>query len=213
MAVTTGTALLGGALAGGSLLGSGMAANKAAKAQVGAANEANRLQRDMFTATRQDNMPWMQAGQGGLNALMQLYGMQSDGNGGFTKSTDPQAAMRMLQQDPSYQFRLQQGQGALENSAAARGGLMSGNMLRALSDYGQNTASMEFGNVANRLAGLAGVGQNAAQYIGSAGQQTGQALANNTIMAGQARASGYTGMANALNNAVGQGAMLYGMRG
>lgn len=212
MAVTTGTALLGGAIAGSSVLG-GMASNKAAKAQVGAANEASRLQRDMFTGTRQDNMPWMQAGQGGLNALMQLYGMQSDGNGGYTQSSDPQAAMRMLQQDPSYQFRLQQGQGALENSAAARGGLMSGNMLRALSDYGQNTASMEFGNVANRLAGLAGAGQNTAQYLGGIGQNAGQALANNTMMAGQARASGYTGMANALNNAVGQGAMLYGMRG
>lgn len=198
---------------GGSALVSGMAANKAAKAQANAANQATGAQMAMFNQTRQDNMPWMQAGQGGLNALMQLYGMQSDGNGGYTQSSDPQAAMRMLQQDPSYQFRLQQGQGALENSAAARGGLMSGNMLRALSDYGQNTASMEFGNVANRLAGLAGVGQGAAQYIGSAGQQTGQALANNAIMAGQARASGYTGMANALNNAVGQGAMLYGMRG
>lgn len=186
---------------------------KASDAQVNASNEANRLQRDMLTIARNDNMPWMEAGRGGLNALMQLYGMQSDGNGGFTQSSDPQAAMRMLQQDPSYQFRFQQGQGALENSAAARGGMLSGNALRALSGYGQNMASQEFGNVANRLAGLAGVGQGTAQYLGNAGMQTGQAMANNVLGAGMARASGYMGRYNAINNGMEQVMKLIGTAG
>jgi hypothetical protein len=54
------------------------------------------------------------------------------------------------QNDPGYQFRLQQGQQALQNSAAARGGLLTGGTAKALSDYNQNSASNEYGNVYNR---------------------------------------------------------------
>lgn len=185
--------------------------NKAAKAQTKAAQQSSNTQMAMFNQAREDNMPWMEAGQGGLNALMELYGLQSDGSGSYTRSADPQAAMKWLQMDPSYQFRLQQGQGALENSAAARGGMLSGNALRALSDYGQNTASQEFGNVANRLAGLAGVGQGTAQYLGNAGMNTGAAVGANQVMAGQARASGYMGRYNAINNGLEQAMKLAGM--
>lgn len=186
-------------------------ADKAADAQVNAANSASNTQMAMFNRARADNMPWMQAGKGGLNALMTLYGLQSDGNGGYSRNSDPSAALAMLQQDPSYKFRLQQGQSALENSAAARGGMLSGNALRALSDYGQNTASMEYANVANRLAGLSGVGQGTAQYIGNAGMNTGAQVGQNTMTAGQARASGYIGGYNALNNSFEQMMRLAGM--
>lgn len=55
--------------------------------------------------------------------------------------------------DPSYQFRLQQGQGALEASAAARGVLRSGNTLQGILEYGQNFASQEYGNVYARKLG------------------------------------------------------------
>lgn len=54
------------------------------------------------------------------------------------------------QNDPGYQFRLQQGQQALQNSAAARGGLLTGGTAKALTDYNQNAASGEYGNVYNR---------------------------------------------------------------
>lgn len=184
---------------------------KAAKAQADAARQASNTQMAMFNQAREDNMPWMEAGQGGLNALMELYGLQLDGNGSYTRSADPSAAMKWLQMDPSYQFRLQQGQSALENSAAARGGMLSGNALRALSDYGQNTASQEYGNVANRLAGLAGVGQGTAQYLGNAGMNTGASVGANQVMAGQARASGYMGRYNAINNGLEQIFKLGGM--
>jgi hypothetical protein len=52
--------------------------------------------------------------------------------------------------DPGYQFRMDQGQKALENSAMARGGLMSGNAIRGSQDYAQNLASQEYGNAYNR---------------------------------------------------------------
>lgn len=47
--------------------------------------------------------------------------------------------------DPGYQFRLEQGRKALEGSAAARGGLLSGNTLQGINDYAQGAASQEFG--------------------------------------------------------------------
>lgn len=65
--------------------------------------------------------------------------------------------------------------------------------------------------VTNALLGIGGygpaiAGQNAAA-IGSAGSD----IANIQLGAGQARASGYLGQANALSNALGQAAMGYGL--
>lgn len=55
--------------------------------------------------------------------------------------------------DPGYQFRLQQGTQALQNSAAARGTLNDSGTLKALTDYGQGAASQEYQNVWNRALG------------------------------------------------------------
>jgi hypothetical protein len=52
--------------------------------------------------------------------------------------------------DPGYQFRLQQGQEALERSGAARGVTNTGGTLRDILDYGQQAASQEYGNVFGR---------------------------------------------------------------
>lgn len=142
------------------------------------------------------------------------------GTGGFVA---PTAATE--QNDPGYKFRLDQGMQALQNSAAARGGLLSGNTAQAVNDYAQNYASNEYSNVynrsfnlysdkLNRLASLAGVGQTAAGQANSAsqgasgnvsnillgsGQQIGQDIQN----AGAATASGYAAGANAFGGAVG----------
>lgn len=56
-------------------------------------------------------------------------------------------------QDPGYQFRLQQGQQALGNSASAKGLLRTGGTLKDFLDYGQNAASQEYQNVYNRALG------------------------------------------------------------
>lgn len=57
-------------------------------------------------------------------------------------------------QDPSYLFRLSQGEGALENSAAAKGTLNSGGTLQDIINYGQKAGSQEYGNVWDRQFGL-----------------------------------------------------------
>lgn len=125
-----------------------------------------------------------------------------------------------FEKDPGYQFRLGEGQKALTNSAAARGGLLSGAAGKALARYNQDFASNEFGNAYNRfqtnqtnqfnrLASLAGVGQTAANQTANSAMQTGQIVGNNIVGAGNARASGYVGGANALTNAIGQGVNWY----
>lgn len=54
--------------------------------------------------------------------------------------------------NPGYQFRRQQGREGLENSAAARGGLLSGNALRGINEYEQDYASNEYDKALNREA-------------------------------------------------------------
>jgi len=96
--------------------------------------------------------------------------------------------------DPGYQFRMDEGAKGLEHSAAARGGLLSGAQAKAVSRYGQDFASNEFGNAYgrytqdqgnryNRLQGISQQGQSGAQYLGQAGQASANAM--NTIRADQ----------------------------
>ena len=113
-------------------------------------------------------------------------------------------------QSPGYQFRQDEGIRAIDRSASARGQLMSGGTLRELQRYGQGLASSEFGNYANRLASLAGIGQTAAFQGGQlgalAGGQAGQSMANigQSIMAGgTAQASGAIGANNAFQQGLG----------
>jgi hypothetical protein len=62
--------------------------------------------------------------------------------------------------DPSYKWRFEQGQQALERSQAARGLLGSGNAAIELQEYGQGAASQEYSAQFSRLLqGMVGVQQ------------------------------------------------------
>lgn len=190
---------------------SGRQARKGSKAQQDALRDSNDTQWAMYEQTRQDNMPWLDAGRTSLNALMQLQGFQNIG-GQWTRAGAPaNLQTTQLQMDPGYLFRLGQGQDAVQNSMSARGGSLGGNALKALTEYGQNFASNEFSNAFNRLAGVANTGQTTAQNLGSFGQNTASNVGNNLSMIGQARASGYAGQANAVNNMLDQQMKLAGM--
>jgi hypothetical protein len=58
-----------------------------------------------------------------------------------------------LYKDPSYQFRLEQGQKALDRQGAAAGRFLSGRQLQASSNYNQGAASQEFQNAYSRALG------------------------------------------------------------
>lgn len=173
------------------LLGSGaqgLSSYFASQAQQNSANQANNTLREMYYQNRADLAPWRDAGK---TALGQLVGM-----------TTPGQQFTTMQADPGYQFRLQQGQQALDNRQRAAGKFYSGAGLQGAADYNQNFASNEFSNVYNRLAGLAGTGQAATNTTAGLGANTANAVSGNEIGSGNARASGYAGIGNAVNTGI-----------
>ena len=76
-------------------------------------------------------------------------------------------SMEALMADPGYQFRLQQGNQALERSLAARGLGQSGAALKAAQEYGQGLADQTYNDYFARQAQLANRGFGAAQGLGS----------------------------------------------
>lgn len=109
---------------------------------------------------------------------------------------------------PGYQFRQDEGIRAIDRSASARGQLMSGGTLRELQRYGQGLASSEFGNYANRLASIAGIGQSAAFNSGQLGAQAAGQVGQSAADIGQSIMAGGTAQAfgaQNTNNAFQQG--------
>lgn len=201
-----------GSIAGGLLASS--AANKAAKTQAASANQATALQREMWLKNLEMQKPFYEAGLTGQNALLQYLGLGGDPNAAnYGAGMRPFDASQMYN-DLGYQFRLNEGLKALDRTAAARGGLLSGGAVKAGQRYAQDYATGEYTNAFNRywnernqmlnpLQSLLGQAQTTAQNLGTAGQNY-ASNAGNAMMAGaNARASGYVGGANALAGALG----------
>jgi hypothetical protein len=177
-------------------------ANRAAKEQSKAMDRATAAEERMFNRQVDLQEPFRQVG---VNALPELV----------EASRYTPFGIEQFQADPGYGFRLKEGLRALENSAAARGGLLSGNAMRGITRYGQELGSQEFGNAFNRyqagfasklnpLQALAGVGQSSANTLTGAAGQYGQSLAQGEMTRGNIRASGYANMANALTGGLNQ---------
>ena len=114
------------------------AANRAADISTAASREAIDLQRQMYYEGVARQQPWFQAGQIALNKLVpEATNYQNFG-------------MEQFKQDPGYAFRMSEGMKALENSAAARGGLLSGATMKGIQRYGQDMASQEYMNAFKR---------------------------------------------------------------
>jgi hypothetical protein len=230
------TAIIGSAIVGG--LSANAAANKQVKAteaataaQTESTDKSIAAQERMFNRQVELQEPFRQTGLTAQNRLADLLGISGRTNApGYGYGLQP-FNMATYQADPGAAFRLKRGLEAVERTAAARGGLLSGNQLRGVTELGQDLASQEYQNAFNRfqsersnilnpLQSLAGVGQtstnaltsaagNLGANIGSAYGQLGQNIGANVVAAGNARASGYMGTANALSNAVGQGLNYY----
>lgn len=129
--------------------------------------------------------------QNGLNsavdaALAAQSGGGDNGDGQYG-SLAKSFSLSDFTKDPAYDFRLSEGEKALNRSAASKGGLLSGAASKALGEYGQNFASNEYnnaynrfntnqGNLYNRLAGIANSGMGAT----NTGIQSAQTYADNT---------------------------------
>jgi hypothetical protein len=79
---------------------------------------------------------------------------------------------------------------------------MGGAQKKALTRFGQEFGSNEYGTWMNRLAALAQIGQSSAHNTASLGTEVGGRLADLTGLAGQAQAAGVVGATNAWTGAI-----------
>jgi hypothetical protein len=209
-----------GAIVVSSVMGS-KASKSAAQTQAGASQAATDAQERMFERQVELQEPFREAGMAGQNRLMELLGLGKDKTAAdYGKYASAEFTPALFQADPGYAFRVSEGMKALDRTAAARGGLISGAALRGATRYGQEMGSQEFQNAFNRFQtartntlnpfqSLAGVAQSSANTLTGAAGQLGQQIGSNIIGAGNAMAAGQVGQANAISQGVGQGINFY----
>lgn len=248
-----GAAVAGATIVAG-VAGSAMsssASGKAAKLQAQSAKSALGEQARQFNIARQDQLPFLQTGQSANAQLGYLLGLGSqnpsgqmpDGSQNFLMGEDGQLSpeinqnlgaygsllkpfgMEDYQADPGYQFRLSEGQKALNRAYGSKGKYFSGEAIKGLTGYNQDMASQEYQgaynryvnnqtNTYNRLAGISGTGQTAAGTLGNLGSNYASNVGN--IAMSNANAQGAAGIAQSnawstgLNNAAGNLAYYYG---
>lgn len=153
----------------------------------GGYDQAIGAQREMFNTARGDLAPYRDFGGNYLAKMRDFQGSR----------TRPTA--ESVRSSPGYQFRLNEGTRALDNSAIAKGGLLSGNHLRDVLSYGQDYASNEYDkevmrdeglyqNEFSRLMNLINLGYGAAGGSAGIAQNSGNALAQLYAGRGQAGA-------------------------
>jgi hypothetical protein len=197
---------MGFAIAGAALVGSAMASNAAGNAasmQSDAANRASAVSQAQYAQQREDAAPWRQAGTTALTGLQDSK---------FQDTFD----MNKFQQDPGYQFRMDEGNKAINAAASARGMSNSGATMKALTRYGQDYSSGEYAKAYdrfnndrttqfNRLSSLAGIGQTANSQLAQAGMNNANQIGSNIMGAGNAAAAGAIGQSNAISGGINQG--------
>lgn len=165
------------------------AANKQADAAKAAASQNEALQK-----------PWLDAGSKALTRLD--AGLQPGGE--YTK----RFTMDDATNSPAEQHALQQGTQAIQNSAAAKGGLINSNVMQDLTKFGQenaasyqNQAFNQWNVQQNRDLGaqqsLAQVGQTSASNVADANS-------NALLSSGGAQAGAQIAQGNAMSGAIGQ---------
>jgi hypothetical protein len=177
-------AAIGGIVGG---IGQASAAKKAARAQTDAANRQIDFQKEIYADQTAKFKPFLDSGTNALAGYQFEMGLgpRPEGYGGF-------------QTTPGYDFRKQQGIDAIDASAAARGGLMSGRTLQDLTTFGDGLASQEYGNFMQRLAGMTDMGMGAAGMQATAGNNAAAGVGNALANIGNAQAAGAIGQGNAL---------------
>ena len=205
---------------GGALFG-GASARKQAEAKARALAEAKGETTKAYQTSKGYYDPYYQTGTAASNRLAELMGIGgnagAEGYGSMTRNF----SMADYQQDPGYQFRLQEGLKQLGRTSAARGGALSGATLKGTQGYAQNLASQEYGNAYDRymaqnlqrynmLSGQQGVGYRAGGALADLSTNYGTNLANIAMGQGAvdaaktaARYGMYGNILNAGTNALG----------
>jgi hypothetical protein len=209
-AIVAGGIASAGIGAAGSIIAGSTQASAAEKAQQLQANEAaqaQQFQEEQYNTEQKQLAPFVSAGQGAIGELAAETSTPGEGlltpwTGSFTPPTAAQA-----EATPGYAFTVQQGEQALQDSAAASGGLLTGGTAKATTNYAENLASTNYQNTfANaltqynsayntflnnqnntyaRLAGVAQGGQQATTNEAQLGQQAATGISNINLTTGQ----------------------------
>lgn len=174
-------------MSGDAALINAISSERASEAQTQANQQAMLMQWMMYQQSRKDYAPWREAG---TEAINQLSNMVQQGPGKYTES-------------PGYEFRLREGQRALEGSASARGNVLSGAAQKAAIRYGQDYATNDYDNFLARYyqsltpyQSLAGVGMTATQGTTGAGMNATNQIGSYLQNIGNAQAANYINQAN-----------------
>lgn len=226
--------LLAGGLSAGASAFAGStesaAAQSAAAQQAAVAQAGQQIQQNEFNTIEGQLSPFISAGEGGANALTTMLGTGSGGNPATSPllsnypSFQPfQPTMAQLEGTPGYQFTLDQGLKANQNSFASQGGSESGAAVKGAESFATGLASTTYNqqlqnylaqqqqgynqNLSNRqftynaLTGLTGIGESAAAQSGVTGSNITSNIANLIGQQGQSGAAGTVGSANAIAGA------------
>lgn len=178
------------------------AAKRAAWQQEDAANQSKQTATDWTNLSLADldkylsqALSSLDAGQSGATAQLDPYA-----KAGTNALTQLQAALGLSGQpaadnflknfrtDPGYQFSMDQGTKALDQSASARGGLYSGAAAKELETFGHGLADQQFGTRIGQISGVANQGQAAASNIANILSQFAGMRSNAQLNTGQTRA-------------------------
>lgn len=187
-------------------------------------NELRKALRDARGETRQGydeamgyQQPYYDKGLETFKTLSDLYN-SGQLNVDVPQWDDAQFA-KTWQSDPGYAFRVNQGNQAIEASAAARGSLLSSGTIKALQKYGSDLASQEYDKVYNRAYNrtldeyemrnqqaanrfnygntLAGYGERAGERLTNLRTEKGLTLADIAMQRGNVEAGMLHGIGNA----------------
>ena len=193
------------------------AAQSAAQTQTDAAAAAQAQQQSNFNVINQQQAPSRAVGYSALNTLgsmlpgqNQQYDAQGNptgmvqGTGALTQTFGPEQLKSNLA--PNYQFMLNQGLGAQNQALNVGGGGSNIGIAgtKFAEDYASNAYQNAFNNyqnqqtnIYNRLAGIAGLGQQGQSAVNAAGTNATNAIGQLGVGAAGAYGSGQIGAANA----------------
>lgn len=186
-----------GAQIGGSLLGAraqSRAASDASDAQVQAAQLSVEEQRRQFDAIQELLSPYVGGGTDAFNAMAELTGLRG--------AAAQQQQISAIEQSPELAARVQAGEEAILQNAAATGGLRGGNTQAALAQFRPQMLAEQIGTQYSRLGGLSQIGQASAAQQAAAGQNFAAGASQAYGQMGAARAGAAMARGAATQNAI-----------
>lgn len=123
-----------------------------------------------------------------------------DPRGASVSEVDP-VTYGGFQKTPDYKFAFDEGRNAVESSRSSTG-LKNGATLKALTEYGQNFASLRRDNYMNQLFRLTGSGQAGTNALQQAGQAFSAGSGSALSAIGNAQSAGAIARGNAFNSMV-----------